>query len=51
MGSAIQPSKPRGDVVVAVKIWGPNIPALKGKTVGCKPQVVTQDVLAVTKEI
>ena len=35
----------------AEKIWGQNVASLKGKTVCRKPQVVTQDVVAVPKEI
>ncbi len=39
------------DVDVALKIWGPSVVLLKGKTVRCKPSFVMKDVIEVPKEI
>ncbi len=39
------------DVNVALKIWGPSVALLKGKTVRCTPPVVVQDIVEVPKEI
>ena len=39
------------DVDVALKVWGNQVPMLKGKTVRRKPPVVTEDVVQVPKEI
>ena len=39
------------DVDVAIKIWGPCVALLKGKTVRCKPPVVQQDIIEVPREI
>jgi hypothetical protein len=39
------------DVDVALKVWGNQVPMLKGKTVRQKPPVVTEDVVQVPKEI
>jgi hypothetical protein len=39
------------DVNVALKIWGPSVALLKGKTVRCMPPVVVQDIVEVPKEI
>jgi hypothetical protein len=38
-------------VDVALKIWGPSVALLKGKTVHCKAPVVIQDIVEVPKEI
>ena len=38
-------------VNVALKIWGPSVALLKGKTVHCTPPVVVQDIVEVPKEI
>jgi hypothetical protein len=39
------------DVDVALKIWGPSVALLKGKTVRCKAPVVIQDTVKVPTEI
>jgi hypothetical protein len=39
------------DAEVALKIWGPNIAALKGKTTPSKPEVVVMDIVRIPKEI
>ena len=39
------------DVDVALKIYGPSVALLKGKTVRKTPDVVTQDIVEVPKEI
>jgi hypothetical protein len=39
------------DVKVALKIWGPSVALLKGKTVRRTPPVVVQDIVEVPKEI
>ncbi len=39
------------DVNVALKIWGPSVALLKGKTVHHTPPVVVQDIVEVPKEI
>ncbi len=39
------------DAEVALKIWGPNIAALKGKTMHSKPEVVVMDIVRTPKEI
>ena len=39
------------DVDVALKIWGPSVALLKGKTVRCKPPFVMEDVIEVPREI
>jgi hypothetical protein len=39
------------DVDVALKIWGPSVALLKGKTVRHKPPFVMEDVIQVPKEI
>jgi len=39
------------DVDVALKVWGNQVPMLKGKTVRWKPPVVTEDVVQVPKQI
>jgi hypothetical protein len=39
------------DVDVALKIWGPSVALLKGKTVRRKPPFVMEDVIEVPKEI
>jgi hypothetical protein len=39
------------DVNVALKIWGPNVALLKGKTVRHMPPVVVQDIVEVPKEL
>ena len=39
------------DVNVALKIWGPSVALLKGKTVHCTPLVVVRDIVEVPKEI
>jgi hypothetical protein len=39
------------DVNVALKIWGPSVALLKGKTVCRTPPVVVQDIVEVPKEI
>ena len=35
----------------AIKVWGPSIAMLKGKTVRMTPQIVRQDVIEIPKEI
>ncbi len=35
----------------AIKVWGPSIAMLKGKTVRMTPPVVGQDVIEISKEI
>jgi hypothetical protein len=39
------------DVDVALKVWGNQVPMLKGKTVRQKPPVVTEDVVHVPKAL
>jgi hypothetical protein len=39
------------DMGTAIKIWGPNIAMLKGKTVRTTPPVVRQDVIEIPKQI
>jgi hypothetical protein len=39
------------DAEVALKIWGPNIAALKGKTTHSKPEVVVMNIVRIPKEI
>ena len=39
------------DVDVTIKIWGPSVVLLKGKTVRCKPPVVQQDIIEVPRGI
>ena len=39
------------DDVVAEKVWGPNISALKGKMTRKTPELVPTDMVAVPKEI
>lgn len=39
------------DLDVALKVWGPSIAMLKGKTVRTTPPIVKQDVIEVPKEI
>ncbi len=39
------------DAEVALKIWGPNIAALKEKTTCSKPEVVVMDIVRIPKEI
>ncbi len=39
------------DSEVALKIWGPNIAALKGKTTRSKPEVVVMDIVRISKNI
>jgi hypothetical protein len=39
------------DMGMAIKVWGPNIAMLKGKTVRTTPAVVRQDVIEILKEI
>jgi hypothetical protein len=39
------------DAEVALKIWGPNIAALKGKTMHSKPEVVVMNIVRIPKEI
>jgi hypothetical protein len=36
---------------MVIKVWGPNIAMLKGKTVRTTPPVVRQDVIEIPKEI
>ncbi len=36
---------------MAIKVWGPNIAMLKGKTVRATPPVVRQDVIEIPKQI
>ena len=36
---------------MAIKVWGPNIAMLKGKTVRMMPPVVRQDVIEIPKQI
>ena len=38
------------DVDVALKIWGPSVALLKGKTVLRKPPLVMEDIVEVPKE-
>ena len=42
---------PNQDVDVALKIWGPSVALLKGKTVQRKAPMVMQDIMEVPKEI
>jgi hypothetical protein len=39
------------DVDVSLKVWGKQVPMLKGSTVRCKAPVVREDVVEVLKEI
>jgi hypothetical protein len=39
------------DMVMVIKVWGPNIATLKGKTVRTTPPVVRQDVIEIPKQI
>jgi hypothetical protein len=39
------------DVDVALKIWGPSVALLKGKTVRRKPPLVSEDIVEVPKEL
>jgi hypothetical protein len=39
------------DMGTAIKVWGPNIAMLRGKTVRMTPPVVRQDVIEIPKEI
>ncbi len=39
------------DMGAAIKVWGPSIAMLKGKTVRMTPPVVRQDVIEISKEI
>jgi hypothetical protein len=39
------------DAEVALKIWGPNIALLKGKTTRSKPEVMVMDIFRIPKEI
>ncbi len=39
------------DMGMAIKVWGPSIAMLKGKTVRTTPPVVRQDVIEILKEI
>ncbi len=39
------------DVDVALKIWGPNVALLKGKTVCRKPSLVLEDIVEVPQEL
>jgi hypothetical protein len=39
------------DMGMAIKVWGPSIAILKGKTVRTTPPVVRQDVIEIPKEI
>jgi hypothetical protein len=39
------------DMGTAIKVWGPNIAMLKGKTVRAMPPVVRQDVIEILKQI
>ncbi len=39
------------DMGMAIKVWGPSIAMLKGKTVRMMPPVVRQDVIEIPKEI
>jgi hypothetical protein len=39
------------DAMVACKIWGPNVAALKGKTVQKRPEPVETDIVSIPKEI
>jgi hypothetical protein len=39
------------DMGMAIKVWGPNIAMLKGKTVRAMPPVVRQDVIEIPKQI
>jgi hypothetical protein len=38
------------DMGTAIKVWGPSIAMLKGKTVRMTPPVVRQDVIKIPKE-
>ena len=40
-----------GDIEIAVKVWGPNISVLKGKTVRSQPGPVKLDLFQIPKEI
>ncbi len=39
------------DMARVIKVWGPSIAMLKGKTVRMNPPVVRQDVIKIPKEI
>jgi hypothetical protein len=39
------------DMGMAIKVWGPSIAMLKGKTVRTRPPLVRQDVIEIPKEI
>ncbi len=39
------------DMGTAIKVWGPSVAMLKGKTVRTTPPVVRQDVIEILKEI
>jgi hypothetical protein len=39
------------DAMVAIKIWGPSVAALKGKTVQKRPEPVETDIVSILKEI
>ncbi len=39
------------DAMVAYKIWGPSVAALKGKTVQKKPEPIKTDIVSIPKEI
>jgi hypothetical protein len=39
------------DAIVALKIWGPSVAALKGKTVRNRPEPVKTDIVSIPKEI
>ena len=39
------------DVDVALKIWGPSVALLKGKTVRRKPPLVLEDIVEIPKEL
>jgi hypothetical protein len=39
------------DMGMAIRVWGPSIAMLKGKTVRMTPPVVRQDVIEIPKEI
>jgi hypothetical protein len=39
------------DAMVAYKIWGPSVAALKGKTVRKKPELIKTDIVSIPKEI
>jgi hypothetical protein len=39
------------DAVAALKIWGPSVAVLKGKTVRKRPEPVKTDIVSIPKEI